>query len=128
MYIGLKRRQRGATFLGMLTITSILLFAAYGVIRLVPVYKEYMDVTRALTQAASALGPGASPGEIRQSLERRWQIDDIKSIQPKDIEVNKVGSTTTLRAYYRAEAPFIGNISLVVDFDKSVTMGGKATP
>ncbi len=127
-FVGLKRRQGGATFLGMLTIVSILLFAAYGGIRLVPIYKEYMDVSRALTQAASSSSPSTSPAEIRQSLQRRWMIDDIKSIQPKDVEIARVGNSTVIRAEYRAEAPFIANISLVVDFDKRVTIGGAATP
>ena len=28
-----------------------------------------------------------------------------------------------MRAWYRAEAPFIANVSLVVDFDKTVKVG-----
>ncbi len=126
--IGTIRRQRGATFLGVLIIVSILGFALYAGIRLVPLYKEYMDVSTAMTQMASTLGATASPAEIRNSLQRRWDIDDIKSIQPKEIEINRMANSTTVRAQYRAETPFIANISLVVDFDKTVTMGGAATP
>jgi uncharacterized protein DUF4845 len=121
-------QQRGATFLGMLTIVAILGFALYACIRLVPLYKEYMDVARALSQTAKDLGNSASPAEIRKSLERRWEIEDIKSLDFKDVVINKVGNTSTVRAQYRAETPFIANISLVVDFDKTVTMGGIDIP
>jgi len=121
-------KQRGATFLGILIIVAILGFAVYAGIRLVPLYKEYMDVSKALTQTAKELGSTATPAAIRNSLQRRWEIDDIKSVQPKDIEINRNGSTTTVRAQYRAETEFIANISLVVDFDKTVTMGGAAIP
>ena len=124
----LRQRQRGATFLGTLTIISILLFAVYGGIRLVPLYKEFMDVTQALTQASKELSPSSTPAEIRMSLQRRWLVDDIKSVQPKDIQIGKLGNATTLRAAYRAEAEFIGNVSLVVDFDKQVSIGGAAIP
>jgi hypothetical protein len=32
----------------------------------------------------------------------------------------------SMHAWYRAEAPFIGNVSLVADFDKTVTVGSDA--
>lgn len=115
--------QRGATFLGTLLIVAIIGSAVYAGIRLVPVYKEYFDISRALEQTAKELGSSASPAEIRRSLERRWEIDDIKSLDPKDVEITKQGNTTTLRAQYRAESAFFANISLVVDFDKTATMG-----
>ncbi len=115
------RRQRGATFLGMVIIVAILGFALYAGIRLVPLYFEYMAVVRAMDQTAkeNANDP-TSPQELRNALNRRWTIEDIKSVDPKEIEIKRGGSGFTMRAYYRAEAPFIANVSLVVDFDKTV--------
>lgn len=123
-----RRHQRGATFLGVVIIVGILGFALYGGIRLTPLYKEYFDIVRAMSQTSTTLGDVSSPQEIKSSLERRWQVEDIHSIEAKQIEINRQGDSTVLRAKYRAEAPFIGNVSLVVDFDKSVTMGRAATP
>jgi hypothetical protein len=117
----MRSRQRGATFLGMVTIIAILGFALYGGIRLAPLYFEYMAVVRALEQTAKEHGGGAtSPQDLRNSLDRRWTIEDIHSINPKEIEIKKEGGGFTMRAWYRAEAPFIGNVSLVADFDKTV--------
>jgi hypothetical protein len=118
-----KCHQRGATFFGMVIIVGILGFALYAGIRLFPLYKEYFDIVRAMSQTSTQLGEGSSPADIKQSLQRRWQIEDIKSIEFTDIEINRTGEATMLRAKYRAEAPFVGNVSLVVDFDKSVKMG-----
>jgi hypothetical protein len=116
-------RQRGATFLGMLIIIAILGAALYAGIRLTPLYFEYMAVTRAMDQTAKEHeGEPTSPQQLRTSLDRRWTIEDIKSLQPKDIEIKKDGKAFTMRAYYRAESPFIANVSIVVDFDKSVTV------
>ncbi|MET0496911.1 MAG: DUF4845 domain-containing protein [Steroidobacteraceae bacterium] len=114
-------RQRGATFLGMLIIGSIVGLALYAGMRLWPLYFEYMEVARAMDQTAKEhAGKPTSPQELRDSLDRRWTIEDIKSITPKQMEIKRAGSGYTMRAAYRAEAPFIANVSLVVDFDKSV--------
>ncbi len=114
-------RQRGATAIGILVIVGIVGFGLYGGIRLLPLYTEYMAVVRAMEQTASETsGDATNPSELRRALDRRWTIEDIKSIQPKDIEIKKISGGFSMRAYYRAEAPFISNVSLVTDFDKTV--------
>ncbi len=116
-------RQRGATFLGMVIIVAILGAALYAGIRLTPLYLEYMAVARALDQTAKEhQGEPTSPQGLRTSLDRRWTIEDIKSIAPKEIEIKKSPNGFAMRAYYRAEAPFVANVSLVVDFDKTVNV------
>lgn len=117
----MRSRQRGATLLGILTIAAILGFAVYGAIRLTPLFFEYMAVARALDQTAkeNADGP-TTPQALRTGLDRRWTVEDIRSISAKDVEIRKAGRGYTMRAWYRAEAPFIGNVSLVADFDKTV--------
>jgi hypothetical protein len=120
----MRSRQRGATFLGMVVIIAILGFALYAGIRLMPIYLEYMSVVRALEQTAKEnLDGNTSPTDLRNALDRRWTIEDIHSITPKDIEIKKAGAGWTMRAWYRAEAPFIANVSLVADFDKTVRAG-----
>lgn len=119
----MRSRQRGATFIGMVVILAIVGFGLYGGIRLTPLYFEYMAVVRALEQTAKEHADGTtSPNELRVSLDRRWTIEDIKSIQTKEIEIKKTGAGYTMRAWYRAEAPFVANVSLVVDFDKTVNV------
>lgn len=120
----MRSRQRGATFLGMVVIIAILGFALYAGIRLTPMYLEYMAVARALEQTAKENSGATSPQTLRNALDRRWTIETIDSIQPKDIEIKKAGSGFTMRAWYRAERPFISNVSLVADFDKTVKVGG----
>ena len=124
----MRSRQRGATFIGIVVILGILGFALYAAMRLVPVYFEYMAIARALEQTAKQHADGqTTPQELRNSLDRRWGVEDIHSIQPNEIEIKKAGSGFTMRAWYRAEAPFVGNVSLVADFDKSVTVGSNSS-
>ena len=116
----MRSRQRGATFLGMVTIIAILGFALYAGIRLAPLYFEYMAVVRALEETAKEAAAGTSPADLRAALARRWTVEDIHSIAGSDIEIKKSASGFTMRAWYRAETPFVGNISLVADFDRTV--------
>jgi len=116
----MRSRQRGATFIGMVTIIAILGFALYAGIRLAPLYFEYMAVVRAMEQSAKENSDGATPQLLRASLARRWTVEDIHSLSPNDIEIKKGGTGFTMRAWYRAETPFVGNVSLVADFDRTV--------
>lgn len=114
-------RQRGATFIGILIIVAIVGSGLYAGIRLTPIYMEYMAVARALEQTAEEEGGGnTNPQRLRIALERRWTIEDIMSLDSKDVDIKKNKDGYTMRAEYRAEAPFLGNVSLAVDFDKTV--------
>lgn len=117
------QRQRGATFLGIVTIVAILGFGLYGGIRLVPLYMEYMNVVRAMEQVSTEFGgQPTNANAIRVSLGRRWEVEDIKSLDVKDIAIMKEGNEFIMNAFYRAEAPFVANVSLVVDFDKTISI------
>jgi uncharacterized protein DUF4845 len=117
------QRQRGATLIGMVIILAIIGFALYGAIRLTPLFFEYMAIVRALEQTAKeSSGAATNPTDLHKSLDRRWEVEDIKSIKPTDVEIKRAGNGWTMRAWYRAEAPFIANVSLVVDFDKTVSV------
>jgi len=122
----MRSRQRGATFIGMVTIIAILGFALYAGIRLAPLYFEYMAVIRALEQSAKETSDGVTPQLLRSALARRWTVEDIHSVAPNDIEIKKDGAGFTMRAWYRAETPFVGNVSLVADFDKTVDVNSGA--
>ena len=119
----MNQRQRGATFLGMVTILVILGAALYAGIRLVPVFLEYTKVARALEQVRDEYGTvDANPQLIRRSLERRWDVEDIRSIGWKEVEITRTTEGYDLRAAYDVEQPFIANVYLLAKFDKSVTI------
>lgn len=121
----MRAQQRGATLIGMVIIVAIIGCGAYAGIRLLPMYMEYMAVSRALEQTAEEHAGGATVQALRVSLDRRWTVEDIKSISAREIEIKKVASGYSLRAWYRAESAFIGNVSLVADFDKTVMVSGR---
>ena len=119
----MKQRQRGMTFLGILTILVILGFAFYMALRLVPVYLEYMEVARAMNQVRDEHAAIQTSAQmIRNSLERRWDVEDIKRIGWKEIDISKTTDGFDVTASYEAEEPFVANVYLLVKFDKTVTI------
>ena len=119
----MKQRQRGATFLGMVTILLILGAGLYAGLRLVPVYLEYTKVARALEQVRDEHAAiDTNPQMIRNSLERRWDVEDIKSIGWKEIDIAKTAEGYDMTASYENEQPFVANVYLVVKFDKTVSI------
>lgn len=120
-YIQNPGRQRGATFLGMLVITAILGLALYSIIRLWPLYFEYFSVVRSMESVAKE-NAGADIPQLRNSLERHWEIEDIKSLDINDIEMKKTAAGITMHAAYEGRTSFVANIYWVVDFDKTVTV------
>jgi hypothetical protein len=119
----MKQRQRGATFLGIVTILVILGAGLYGAMRLVPVYLEFTKVARALEQVRDEhAAMDTNPQMIRNSLERRWDVEDIASIGWKEIEIKKSDQGFEVRAAYEVERPFVANVYLLTKFDKLVTI------
>lgn len=119
----MNHRQRGATFLGMVTILLILGAGVYAAIRLVPVYLEYTKVARALEQVRDEYAStDTNPQLIRRSLEKRWDVEDISSVGWKDIEIMKTSDGYDIHAAYSVEQPFVANVYLLAKFDKLVTI------
>ena len=119
----MKQREGGATFLGIVVILLILGSALYAGIRLVPVYLEYTKVARALEQVRDENAAiDTSTQQIRNALERRWDVEDIKRIGWKEVEITKSSDGFDVTASYEAEEPFVANVYLLVKFDKSVTI------
>jgi len=118
-----RAQQRGATMLGTLVIVAILGLGLYGVIRLTPVYLEYFEITRAMESVAKEnKAQDTNPAELRSALGKHWEIEDIKSLDVKDIDIRKVGSGYEMHAEYEGRTPFVANISWSIAFDKTVTV------
>jgi hypothetical protein len=117
----MQHRQRGVTFIGWLFLLVPIGMLVYAAIRLTPIYLEYMNVARALEQVKTEYdGNGPTASAVRNSLEKRFDIEDIKTINIKDITIQSRGRNLAVSADYDATAPLFANLSLLVSFDKTV--------
>ena len=117
----MKKRQAGITTLGLVILAAFVGLFAFAGIRLTPVYLNYMKVVGVVDGVREEFdGTGASRAQIRSSISRRFDIESVAIITAKDVKVVKVDGGHQVAATYSHKAPFIANISFVVDFDKRV--------
>ena len=109
-------RQRGVTFIGMLFIAGLIVFAAIIGLKLVPAYIEYATITNILRDIARSPEGRGSPKEIQNSYKKHAQIDGIETVKADDIEVEKDGDQTVLRAAYSVKIKLFGNLNACIDF------------
>ncbi|HEY1898907.1 MAG TPA: DUF4845 domain-containing protein [Steroidobacteraceae bacterium] len=121
------RRQRGVTLIGWVFLLIPVAIAGYAVIRLVPIYLNYMRVAHSVQETATEMKTDdvstLTPQRIRATLAKHFDIESITFPEVKDLIVTRDGDGWTIEAKFEDNAPLFGNISLVVDFDKVSKIG-----
>ncbi len=54
--------------------------------------------------------------EIQAAFDRHATIDDITSINAKDLDITKEGDQIVISYAYQKKIPIVDNVSLVIDF------------
>ena len=117
-------RQRGMSFIGILVILILVVFAALVGMRVTPAYIEYFTIKKAVNSIAqSGELRGATVSEVRRAFERRANIDDITSVLPQDLQVSKEGNEVVIAFAYEKRVPLFYNVSLLIDFAGSSRPG-----
>jgi hypothetical protein len=118
-----KHRQAGMTTLGLLILVGFIGIFAFAGLRLTPVYLNYMKIAGVVSGVQEEFdGVNATRAAIRNSISRRFDIDSVGEMSARDVKVTKVDGGYEVVAMYSHKAPFVGNISFVVDFDKRVVV------
>lgn len=114
-----RRQQAGMTTLGLTILVSFIGIFAFAGIRLTPVYLNYMKIVGVVDGVGQEFdNTGATRPAIRSSISRRFDIESVGVIVAKDVKVTAVDGGFEVAATYSHKAPFIANVSFLVDFDK----------
>lgn len=113
----LPSRQRGLGWFGLLFVLGALGFAAIVVVKAAPLYLNQMKLARAVQRIVDdPENARAGAAEIHRSLQRSWDIDDIKHIEPREVKVARTPRGRVLRYDYEARVHLFYNISMVIEF------------
>lgn len=112
-------RQRGISVLGLMTVLVLIGFVGLIVMRLVPVYMESFEVGGIVNGLAedSSLH-GASHAQLRQTLNRRFSVNNIQNVDRDEISFERERHGTRVVVEYEARVPLVGNLDGIASFRK----------
>ncbi len=108
-----KSKQLGVSFIGLILVVAIL--AGLGVLgaQAFPTFMEYQSALKAIEKAKA----GSNPADVRTIFDKAAQIDDIKSISGKDLEVAQNNGRTTVSFAYTKEIHMAGPAYLLLKYN-----------
>ncbi|MFG5779697.1 DUF4845 domain-containing protein [Comamonas sp. J-3] len=113
-----RSRQRGLSFIGLVLWGFIIVAGVAVGSQAVPVVIENMNIKKAATRAARQ---GSTVQEVRDIYQKAQAIDDMKSVNAKDLDVTKDSNGSIVVSYsYERDVPLFGPAYLVFRFKDSV--------
>jgi hypothetical protein len=112
------RRQTGLGLLSLLFVGLIIVALLIVGAKLVPAITEYMAIEKAIKNIRTE---AETVPKIRAAFDRYAQIDDIKSLSGKDLDITKESETVVISYAYSYPIPITDNVRLVIDFSGKTT-------
>ncbi len=110
--------QRGFSLNALMIGGAVIGVLALLAMKVVPEYMEFGTVVKAVkATAADTSLKDASVAQVRTSFAKRAEIDSIKSISEKDLDITKEGGELVISFAYTKKVPLFKNVSLVFDFE-----------
>jgi type II secretory pathway pseudopilin PulG len=105
-------RQRGISFIGLLFVAGLLAVTVVIAMQVVPTAIEYFAVQKAVQRASTA----QTALEARELFNRQAEVDSIKSISGKDIDVSTQGEKLVVAFAYQREIHLVGPAFLTLKY------------
>lgn len=120
-----RSRQSGASFLSIAFVLVVVGIFGYIGLKLFPIYSESFKVESSMENLAQDDSlRNMSKMEIVDALVRRLEVNDVDFVNRRTyqnyVSVAKDTGGVSVTVTYRREVPIFGNLSLVMDFDKTV--------
>lgn len=112
MKFGFRSRQLGISFIGLLFVVGVLAALVVLAAQAFPTVVEYQAVLKAAQKASS----GNTVADVRQIFDKAADIDDIKSITGKDLDISKNGDKVVVKFAYTKEIHMFGPAYLLLKY------------
>src|SRR6266568_2467223 len=112
MKLGVKSGQLGISFVGLLFVVGVLASLAVLGAQAFPTVVEYQAILKAAQKASG----GNTVPEVRQIFNKAADIDDIKSISGKDLDISKNGDKVVVKFAYTREIHMFGPAYLLLKY------------
>ena len=120
------KRQQGLTFFGLILVLGLIGMFVLLVLKIAPIYLDHSKVASALTDIEKTPNIQAkSEYEIRDSLNKRFNINYVYDVTQDDIKITKYGNYLKIAIEYEVVRKIVGNLSVLVEFNDVVEVGQK---
>ena len=112
------RYQRGLSLSGLMLWGFVIAWIALLTLKVLPEVIEYYTIVK-ITKAVvkDPASKMASVNDIKNSFNRRAEVDNVKRIKADDLDILKDGDKLELSFDYAAQLPLFDHVSLVLDFE-----------
>jgi hypothetical protein len=118
------KRQQGLTLISIIFILGLIGFFVMLTLKVVPVYLDHGKVKSALDALkASPDLATKSEFEIRDSLNKRFNINYVYDVKKEDITIIKHGNYVKVDIEYETVVKLIANLSLLAEFHDTIEAG-----
>jgi len=115
-----RHAQAGMTALGFLILAALVGVVGLAVLKVTPMYLKKMRMDSILTDIGQEMsGQSPTPAGIRNALERRFSVEDIR-LSADELKITQSKNGFTLRVMYEARASYVADIYLLIAYDKQV--------
>ena len=114
----MRKLQLGLSLTGMIFGAVVLIFVLLLGMKVLPPYLEYFTAKKFIIQIAQEQR-GGSVLDIRRAWQLKTAIEDVHSINEKDLEITKEGGEVVISFSYRKDVPLFANVGVYLDFAAS---------
>jgi len=115
------KAQKGMTAIGWLLVLIIAGIAVLIGIKLVPVYiTGYSMYSQMDKMEKNRKFIGMPLRQARKLVMDNFDISFVRAVQPEDVTITKTSDGLEINVAYEVVRPVLGNLSLLVVFDKTI--------
>lgn len=122
--MAMRHTQQGMTMIGWLVMLVLIGFLTLIALRLIPGYMEFYTILQSVESVHGQATPETTFAEIRSSISKRFNVNDIESLSPRDLIIKRQDGVLSIHVLYEYRTPMMGNVDAVIVFDRMV--GGEA--
>ena len=115
------KSQQGMTAIGWIIVLGLIAFFVLLALRLAPGYLEFATVSASLEslQKEPGITEKTAP-EIRSMLGKRFDVNDVKTVDSRDVKIENKGGRLRVWVDYEVRVPVLGNVDAVSKFNKEI--------
>jgi hypothetical protein len=115
-----KAWQDGVSLSGLIMVLIVLGLVAVIGMKVFPTVTEFLAVKKAIVTSRGA----GSPSEIRKSFTNTANIENIESMNAKDLVIVKTGEGYDVSFQYERRIPLFGPVNLLMDYQGTTAANG----